>query len=157
VSTSRNFVSGNVLTAAQMDDLNQGIIAFATPITSNVGPTSSTTELDVITAPAAVIAQTGRRIRITFYFRSFSGTVLNDTFSFRIKEGATTLSELSQQNNAVSVGQNGCTVIAYVDSPTAASHTYKATIVRSTGTGTATIQAAATFPITLAVEDVGTV
>lgn len=134
-----------------------GVIGFATPLTSGVGPTSGTTELDVITAPAVTPAGTNRRLRITFHARAYTCTLATDLFVVKIKEGATVLAEAHynpDDTGAVSIGTD---FTAWVSSPTAVAHTYKATIVRAIGTGTASVSATATAPITLAVEDVGNV
>lgn len=156
MSTSRVYTVGQVLTAAQMNDLAQGGLGKTT-LTSNVGPTSGTTELDVITAPAVTIAGTTRRLKITFSFRSINGSVANDIFSLRIKEGATILHESNWQTTLAVNGVGGGNIVAIVDSPTAASHTYKATITRVSGTGTATIEQVAGAPIVILVEDIGQV
>jgi len=157
LSTSRDFISGNVLTASQMDDLEQGVIAMATPLTTG-GTTSGTTELTIITAPAVTIAQTNRRIKVSFSCRGYSSATANDVYIIRIKEGATTFNEqIVVITTTATTLSTGNVFHAWIDSPTAASHTYSATIQRSSGTGTATVAASATAPINLAVEDVGTV
>ena len=152
-STPQDFTSGQVLTDTNMDKLPQGIMAVAT-VTSNVGPTSSTTELDVVTAAAVTPLQSNRRYRLRFHCRGATATVVNDTFVFRIKEGATVLNDLNWVPFATAI-THVPDFEAIVDSPTAASHTYKVTITRATGTGTATVGATATAPITLTVEDAG--
>ena len=156
-TTPQDFTVGQVLTAVEMDMLPQGIIAMATPITSNVGPTSSTTELDVITAPAVTPAQAGRRWRLRFHCKGIATTVADVQFFLRIKEGGTTLGEsnykdLMSSNTAVATGGD---FEAIVDSPSVAAHTYKVTIQRQVGTGNATIAGSSTGPILFYVEDVG--
>jgi len=134
-----------------------GIAAIATPLTSSVGPTSSTTELDIITAAAFTPMAGNRRIRITFHCRGFTGSVVNDTFIARIKEGSTVLEEVHIVPFGTGTGAHSGpgTFSAIVDSPSVASHTYKATMQRAGGTGTLTASATATAPITLTVEDIG--
>ena len=158
-STPKDFAAGAVLTAAQMDSMPQGVIAHATPITSSVGPTSGTTELDVITAPAVTLLAGNRRLRITFTCRGMTPTVSSDTFIVRIKEGATILQEAHVVTFGTGTGAHGGagTFEAVVSSPTAAAHTYKATVQRVGGTGTLTLTATATAPITLEVADAGEV
>src|SRR5262249_18812829 len=152
MSTSRVFTVGQVLTAAQMNDLPQGVLTKASA-TAAVGPTSGTTELDVIVASAVTIAGTTRRLRISFHCLGINNTVNTDTFRLRIKEGATELNGAQfLANNSTDVW--GAGLQAIVDSPSAASHTYKVTIQRQVGTGTATVDASSTDPITLTVEDV---
>ncbi len=155
-STSRVYTVGQVLTAAQMNDLPQGVLGKAA-LTAAVGPTSGTTELDVITAPAVTIAGTNRRIRIRFHSSQIAATVASDGYVTRIKEGATELAQGNFSAPGTGAQSIGVDIEAIVDSPTAGSHTYKATVQRLSGTGTATIGATATAPITFTVEDVGIV
>jgi len=134
------------------------VVAKATDITSNVGPTSGTTPLDVITAPAFTPPDTNRRYMLVFHCRSIDTSVTGDQFVVEFKEGATILNGESYWSVGTGAGdKSGMTFIAYVDGPTAASHTYKVTITRTAGTGTATVDAGGTFPIQLAVHYVGKV
>ena len=156
MSTSHDFLAGEVLTAALMDSLPQGVLGIGTA-TADSSSTSGTTTLDLVTASAVTIAATGRRLRITGTWRSITGTVSGDVFSFRIQEGATVLDEQNQQIEVASVGHNGGVIQADVASPTAASHTYKLTVTRVLGTGTASVAGAATYKMKILVEDVGQV
>src|SRR5262249_381670 len=102
------------------------------------------------------IAGTTRRLRIAFHTKAVTGTVAGDAFTLRIKEGATVL----QEENYLVPGTSQQLAIdfeAIVDSPTAASHTYKVTIQPASGTGTATVGGRAAGPITITVQDVGQV
>lgn len=153
-STPHDFVSGELLTAAQMDKMPQGIFAVASS-TSAIGPTSSTTELDIVTAAAVTLLTADRQIRLRFHARGISVSVADGIHIVRIKEGATVLNEAHYNPAGTGVASIAADFEAIVSSPTAASHTYKATIQRSSGTGNATVSATATAPITLTVEDVG--
>lgn len=155
-STPQDFTSGLVLTDTMMDKLPQGAMTLASS-TSSAAATSGTTELDVLTATAVTPAEAGRRWRLRWHCLGITGTVANDIFTVRIKEGAT---ELNASRNVtivtgVSIASGGCDFEAIVDSPTLVAHTYKVTIARNTGTGTATVGAAATTPMTLTLEDIG--
>jgi hypothetical protein len=156
MSTSRVYTVNQVLTAAQVKDFPQGVLGLASA-TADSSATSAATELDILTAPAVTIAGAGRRLRIRFHARALGASVAGDTFILRIKEGATILSE--SVYTAPGTGDNavGSDFEAYVDSPTAASHTYKLTAQRFNGTGTLTVRASANGPMKLAVEDVGQV
>jgi len=154
-STPQDFTSGLVLTDTMMDKLPQGIVGWAAPVTASVGPTSGGTELDVITAAAVTPAQTGRRWRLRFHCRGIQDTVTGDLFFLRIKEGSTVLNETHFVTYTSPATINGVDFEAIVDSPSTASHTYKVTIQRSTGTGTATVSATSTAPILFYVEDAG--
>ncbi|HEV8653266.1 MAG TPA: hypothetical protein VG276_28705 [Actinomycetes bacterium] len=152
-SSPKDFAAGAVLTAAQMDSLPQGVFAVATA-TADVGPTSGTTELDVVTASAVVLLAANRRLKLTFAWRGLSGATSGDVYTLRIKEGATVLMESTQAPSGA-LGQLGGTMVRHLPSPTAASHTYKATIQRAAGTGTVSVQGNANYPIQLIVEDGG--
>lgn len=156
MSTSRVYTVGQVLTAAQVNDLSQGVISKQAT-TSNVGPTSGTTELAIITAGSSV-AGTNRRLRLSFHCRNVTGTVTGDIFILRIKEGATVLQEghFFVASGGAAAGITAA-FAAIVDSPSAGAHTYQATIQQVSGTGTATLSGTASAPILLVVEDVGTV
>lgn len=155
MSTPRDYTTGQVLTATMVDDLAQGVLAFA-QITANAGPTSGTTALDVVTAAAITPAAANRRLRITAHIRSVTGTVASDTFELRIREGSTQLNAISFQIINTAVPQWSGDLSHIVEGPTVASHTYKLSLVRTSGTGTATLEAAATYPCQITVEDCGT-
>lgn len=158
MSTSRVFTVQQVLPSATMNDLPQGVLGI-TRVTANVGPTVGTTEMDVITAPAVTIAGTTRRLRISFHCRGIEGTIGTDYYALRIKEGATGLAEIQHQViNPNSSEALAAELFAIIDSPTAASHTYKVTLQRVVGTGVATVDAgAAPQAMLIIVEDVGQV
>lgn len=134
-----------------------GVIAAATPITTTVGPTSGTAELDVITAPAVTPSSATRRLRIFFHARGLSGGTAGEQFLLRIKEGSTTLQEYVAIFGTASLTNNGIDFHAIVDAPTVAAHTYKVTIARTSGAGVINVSATSTGPITLTVEDVGSI
>lgn len=136
------------------DNLASGIMQKAT-LTTSVGPTSAATEMDIITAPSFQPSAGNRKIRITLNARGVSNTVANEVYILKIKEGATILAESHSINPTTSVDGGVFPVIAYVDSPSQTGHVYKATIQRTSGTGTATVSATTTGPITLVVEDCG--
>lgn len=156
MSTSKTFTVNQVLTAAQMNDLPQGILTVASA-TSDSSATSGTTELDVLTASAVTITQANRRLRLRFHARALNGSVTGDTFILRIKEGSTILVETVFTAPGTSDTAIGSDFEAIVDSPTAASHTYKVTIQRFNGTGVGIVRATANGPMKLTVEDVGAI
>jgi hypothetical protein len=153
MSTSRVYTVGQVLTAAQVNDLSQGVLNFTTS-SADIGPTSGTTELDVITAGAVTVAASTRRIKVTFSCQSYTGMTNGDVFLLRIKEGATVLQVFTVVASSAAVTYPGGTYSTLIN-PTAASHTYKVTIQRSAGTGVVTIVGAG--PLQLIVEDCGAV
>jgi hypothetical protein len=133
--------------------LNDSRIKYG-QITAN-GPTVTTTETDVITAPAFTPISATRLIRVSIHVRGINGSVANDAFSYKIKEGATQLNEETVWSLSSGTGSPGFDMEHYIPNPSAAAHTYKMTGVRSTGTGNQVVQAAATYPCQIIVEDVG--
>jgi hypothetical protein len=123
------------------------------------GPTVAGAELDIVTAPAVNVGDGTRAIRITLNIRGIGPSVAGDIFSVRIKEGATQLHEQNFRMQTAGTASDGLSLSVTLDSnynkPSAGNHTYKATIIRALGTGTATVQGAAGRPIQLTVEDVG--
>jgi hypothetical protein len=148
--------AGDTWTAARVNDLPQGVLAKTTA-TANAGPTSGTTELDIITLTAITLNASDRRLLLKFYCRGYSCSNAGDLFTVRLKEGATTLTDGAYLPSATGVASIGAYLEVYIDSAATGSHTYKATIVRSIGSGTATVAGTATAPITISVMDVGKV
>lgn len=156
LNTIHNPAPGTVAPAAWADQvrdnfeaLPRGILGLAES-TSNKGPTSGTTELDILSI--AVTVGSSRRIRISFQAVETSGTTVEDRFYLRLKEGATQL----LQAQSATVASNATYWVPWVTlAPSAGAHTYKATIQRVGGTGIQTLVASATSPIQLLVEDIG--
>ncbi len=150
-STSQDFVSGQVLTAAEMDMLSQGILDYQSSTSTTAAISTETT---LLTASAITPAQTNRRFKLTFHCRGVTGLNATDTFIFSFKEGATLLNETHYVIEGTAIW-NGVDFVHVIDSPTAAAHTYSVTFKRATGTQTATVSATATAPMFLIVEDCG--
>jgi hypothetical protein len=147
---------GAVVTATRLNNYPQGLLGY-TQVTSNASATSGTTVLDLVTASAVTISTAVRRIKITFHCRGMSCTVAGtDVYTVRIQEGATIFGESNYSAAVLAASATGgCDFAAYLDSPSAASHTYKVTIQRAIGSGAATAQASANGPMYIAIEDVG--
>ena len=112
-------------------------------------------ETDVVTAPAFTPISSSRLIKITAFFRGWQASVATDIFAVRLKEGATQLQEKLIRSQSAGTGSDGNFIQVYVASPSAAAHTYKLTGVRLSGTGTMTLQADATYPCQIIVQDIG--
>lgn len=155
MSTSRDYVAGQVLTAAQADDWAQGVLGRGFS-NSNVGPTSGAGILDIISASAVTIAATNRLIKVTIQWRSLVGATDPGIYLVMIREGSTLLNAQAKKIETTGTGQQGGTMIHWIASPSAAAHTYKMSLQRASGTGTATVEADPTYPIQILVEDCGT-
>ena len=123
--------------------------------TANSSSTSGTTILDVLTAPAFTPVTATRLIKITVHWRSINVATDPGIYLVMIREGSTKLNEQSHKVETVGTGQQGGTMVHYVASPTAAAHTYKLSIQRATGTGTAVVEADPTYPCQIIVQDAG--
>ncbi len=144
------FILSPEFTAREWEDTMQ--IGYA-QVTANQGSITTTADLTSLTATVTVGAD--RYIRVTGHVRSFSSTLADDRVLFHIREGSTTLGSILLPSdpgggNAGSGGQ----VVWVGDSPSAGSHTYKLSAESADG-GTVTMNAAATFPAFILVEDIG--
>lgn len=125
------------------------ILGYAS-VTANQG--SITAETDLTGLSVTVTCAASRRIRITLRTQVYS-SVAGDNVGVRIKEGTTTLDDVN-----VTAVQANTQLLCYVQAvvtPTAGAHTYKASVRRSTGTGSITNLAATTAPAFILVEDIG--
>jgi hypothetical protein len=99
-----------------------------------------------------VTVGTGRRIRITVSVEVES-SVANDLAEMRIKESTT---QLQRGRLVCDTANQGQTIQrSAVLTPSAGSHTYKATLLRASGTGNIQSTAALTLPAFILVEDIG--
>jgi hypothetical protein len=109
--------------------------------------------VSLVAAPA--ITGDGSTVwRIIVSWNGMQSTVIGDTWEVRIKDSTTQLAAQRLLNTKVSATEAGGTLMT-TDVPTAASHTYTAYAVRVGGTGTGIWAAAATFPLTIAVDPIG--
>ena len=117
-----------------------------------------TSEADVVTLSAATLVA-GRRYRLSLAYKGFTVLSSADNIVIRLKEGSTTYMEWNATTDAASAqdgGSNFVTLDCAADI-SAGSHTFKATMTRAVGAATATLEAAATYPTTLLLEDIGPV
>lgn len=132
------------------DLLPKGVLAFEVATAS----TTFTTQTDVVGLSATITVVADRLIRV-----SVQAQINNDANTGgivgRIKEGAI---ELNRFVAVAAIGGNG-TVLAYgawIGTPSAGAHTYKATMEKTSGSGNATlIGAVTTIPAYILVEDLG--
>lgn len=116
---------------------------------------SITAEVDLVGCSVTVTVDAGRRIKLTAKGSAY-GTIANDQFVGRIKEGATILGRWFNAPMPISgrhLNQSGVVVIT----PSSGVHTYKLSFERTIGTGTANFVPSAEDPIILLVEDIGPV
>lgn len=123
-----------------------GQIGYAEVITSQ---TDITTIVDLTGLTTTVTVGTGRRIKITGFVGQFTRTAGTTTFtSIRTAEGATQLQSVTfAMANTYAGG-----AIINILTPSPGSHTYK---LRALTDGTVTMEAGATTPCFILVEDIG--
>ena len=142
-------VTGEVLTAAKVNGLPGGWIGYA-EVTADQG--GITTEADLTGLTVTVTVGASRRLRIEVCTSVLSAAAA-DSGAVSIKEGTTQFA-----TRALVFGKantlEGLTCSAVI-TPAAGAHTYKATFVRTTGSGTLIAGASASQPAYIFVEDVG--
>lgn len=109
-----------------------------------------TAEVDLTGLAVTVTVPVGRRIKITGHVLARS-TVANDVFQLSIKEGATLL---NAAKDSVPTTDDLSIDAFSIITPSAGTHTYKLTALRSSGSGNLNIAAGATFPSYILVEDI---
>ena len=145
IAPNTTFVSGAILTAAQMNALPFGVVAYAQVTSSD---TSITTEETQVTA-SAFTAIANRYYRVTYFEPRLYGSVAAN-MTMRIKNGATVLNRCDV---ACLTTQEQTGTDIYVGTFTAGSITLTATLSYGSGTGIAA--RGATEIGFLLVEDIG--
>lgn len=137
-------VSGEVLTAANVNKMPGGWIGHSEATASQAGITAETalTNLSV-----TVTVGTARRLRITVMVRLQAAGGGDSTVT--IKEGATLLTNSSQ---TLVAGKVETVMFSAVITPTAGAHTYNSTLGSTSSTDS---NASATIPAFILVEDIG--
>lgn len=144
-------VDGDVYTAANHAKMPGGWIGYANITT---GQSSITTLTDLTNLSVTVTVNTDRLIKISGCGSIVRSVADGITLGY-IREGSTTLGRWgvfdATSANTNSPTQSGYVVVA----ASAGSHTYKLSLEQISGTGSSGIQAGATFPANILVEDIG--
>lgn len=160
-TTPKTWVAAEFVDAAEMNQhvrdnlnyLNDLRVEYA-QITADTSA-FSTTETTIVTAPAFTPISASRLLVVMVHVRGTFHSDATNIFEFRIKEGATKLQEITERSESASTGSEGFTMIKYIASPTAAAHTYHLAGQRVLGGGTCIVQANATYPTQIIVQDIG--
>lgn len=156
-TTPRSWTSGETVTAALLNShlrdqllfINDRDLGYASRTSDQ---TLITAEVDLTSLSVAVTVDTSRRVRVTADLMVTS-TVATDHVAAYIKEGSTYL-----QQRQVSIGRanSGESLqMSVILTPSAGAHTYKLALARVAGTGNVSSLAAATYPASIYVEDLG--
>jgi hypothetical protein len=135
------------------NSIGGGWIGYTTKTSDQTGISTETTVMTV----GPVTVGSNRILRISAFVDG-GGTVAGDRIAVRIKEGATQLTAAVDVNP---IADGAITTMTFtpwmIIAATAGSHTYTCTAERIGGTGTFAVQASATQPGLLVVEDIGSV
>lgn len=150
------FVSGNILTAAQMNALPMGAVATPVNLTSlNFNPT---TAADITGATITFNQVTNRLYKMTYTF--FANCTTSTDTNLRIDFTDTTPTTIDSTfikfpAPVAGEGQTYTNTFYFTGSSTA-SVTRKLRAARAVGAGTITIFSSATIPFQYSIEDIGT-
>lgn len=142
--------AGQVLTAANVNNLPGGWIGFVEVTTAQSGISAIT---DLTGLSQAVTVNNTRKIKITFHSPGTLSTVAGDRFRYYVREGATILQTIEGVAPGTSRAE-GMTM-TWSGNPSSGSHTYKISLERITGTGTLTAAADADGKMQMLIEDIG--
>jgi hypothetical protein len=149
MSHDHTFVSGEVLTAANLNDLSSGRVSYVA-VTAN--QTGITTIADATSLTITFTAIASRYYRVTGYAYSWAGTSGTPVIAaLYIADGSNNI--IQECDTAVITNAGGSSVVQAIVSPGAGSITYK--LRAAANTGTVTLQASSTRPAFILVEDLG--
>jgi hypothetical protein len=141
-----------------LENLPLGVLGYAQRVANHVG--FITTEVDLTDLSVTVTVPAGRRIRVSAEARFFS-SVNHDIVELDISEPLVSYVRKAQvvcHWDGATAGAGNITIATSVIlTPTAASHTYKLSAKRASGTGNVTMVASADSPAFILVEDIGPV
>ena len=155
-----NIKAGAGIDGSKLADnsISSGKLAAGAVLLGSSKKTSSqgsitTTETDVTSLTVTANVPTGgRSVKVTC-FASVTSTVLNDAIKMRFYEDSTLIGS-SQVIQVGGVGYTQQINFVMTTTPTAGSHTYKATVFRNAGTGTISVNGSSTEPSIILVEAV---
>jgi hypothetical protein len=151
VRTPWDPTTGDVITATRLDGLPRGWLGYA-EVSANQ-TVSTGTETDLTGLSLTVTVGTSRRIRVKGQ-GILTRTVADGLTLGRIKEGAVELARWAQHAPSAATEYDAASGEAVL-TPTAGAHTYKLTLHRFSGTGSAVLNAAAGALAFILVEDLG--
>jgi hypothetical protein len=149
MALNTTFVAGNVLTAAQMNNLPFGSAGYATN-TSLSQTVTTLTDITSLSVTFTAVANRIYKVEGWVYLATTEGTNVAGTY---IRNGATTLQVSAYNLQIANVAYS--TYVCYVGTFTAGSTTLKLSAQRQAGSGTVTASAAATNPAQFLVTDIG--
>lgn len=147
-------VDDGEIPAIKVADVPWGTLDYV-QVTADQTIVASGTETDLTSLTRTVTVGTSRRIRLSAQ-GILSRSVADGITIGRFKESTTELGRWGQHSPSA-LTEFGFSHGAAILTPSAGSHTYKLTLQRFSGTGNVTLNASATSPAWLLVEDIGPV
>lgn len=127
---------------------------LASPAKKTANQAGITTEVVLSSLTVAGSVEANRILKISLSMRSMQASVAGDIYQLSVKENGGIVGEWNLYFPVANLGINGGTFTTFV-TPSAGAVTYVAYATRIVGTGSGTIEASATGPATLIVEDIG--
>ena len=149
VSPNTDFVSGQILTAAQQNNFPRGVMGRAVATTSQSFNTGSAVDFTSLSITFTAVAN--RYYKLSFSLPSVTGSASN-RFVTVIRDGANT-ELLAAYNEVTSLGYSICNYTTQTF--TAGSKTVKLSAYRDSGSNAIQSFGGATSPMELTVEDMG--
>ena len=155
MASNTTFVSGNVLTAAQMNNLPFGLMGLQTS-TSSFGTSAVHTTFQDDGLTLTITEISGRRYKITALENPYPNGGLQGV-AFALLRGATTLRQWSYASAIMDAGNAYPAVMEYVYiSTSSGSATYKMQLAAGSANTQVTTYGDGTFPRQFIIEDLGT-
>jgi hypothetical protein len=132
--------------------LGTGTLGFASVTANQAGITTPLVDLTGLSVAVTVVS--GRRVKITGFAASWQSNTVNDRAVFTIREGSTSLATVVTPMDPIANNGNGGGAVLWVGTPSAGAHTYKLSAASVDG-GSLTLEASATTPAFILVEDIG--
>lgn len=148
--TAHDFTGGETPAAAVFDGLPGGWLGW---IESTSDQTGITSEVDVTSVTLTVTVNASRRIKISV--GGMVSAVTNDAAAVgRINKDGSNAGTWCR-TGTITAGNDWQCFGSWIDTPSTGSHIYKATIARSSGTGTITVSGTSPGRCWILVEDIG--
>lgn len=149
-ATPQNRLSVDVKDRTFRSRAPKGQLGYSEATASQAG---ITTIVDLTNLSVVVNVIARRRIKLTGFLPSVSCTAADNTMQLKIQEGATVLVSVDTGNPTANTGD--FMRAERVLTPSVGLHTYKLTLARVVGAGSLTVNASATSPAFVLVEDIG--
>ena len=150
------FVAGDILGAADLNALPGGVSAGGyARVTADQGTFTTVTDLTSLTVTWTAVSS---RLYRTSFYACLTSTIAGDELAVLVTDGSNVQKAIDEKiQRALDIGQDNFTVLtgSVVETGLSGSMTRKLRALRTTGTGAVTLEASATGPAYIVVEDIG--